>query len=102
MNNLNDFKVAVLATDAFEQWGLAKEVKALKKAGATVHVLSHKADDISTDDILEEADPREYDALVLPSETLSAEWIRMDPETRRFVEMFQEEKKPIAAISHAA
>jgi protease I len=40
---LNGRKVAVLATDGVEQVELTEPVKALKAAGATVHVVSPKS-----------------------------------------------------------
>ena len=46
MSKLNGFRVAVLATDGFEESELIEPVKALKDAGAQVTVLSFKPGEI--------------------------------------------------------
>ena len=70
--------VAVLATDGFEQVELTEPVKALRDAGATVHVVAPKAgqiqgwnhhdrgDMVDVDVTLDQADAGRYDALLLP------------------------------------
>ena len=40
MSDLTDFRVAVLATDGFEESELTEPVKALRDAGAQVTILS--------------------------------------------------------------
>ena len=77
-DRLNGCMIAVLATDGFEQVELTEPVKALKAEGAEVHVVSDKAeriqgfhhhdkgDRIEVDVVLDEADPDQYDGLVLP------------------------------------
>ena len=42
MSELSDFRVAVIATDGFEESELTEPVKALKDAGAEVTILSLK------------------------------------------------------------
>jgi putative intracellular protease/amidase len=71
-------KIAVLATDGVEQVELTEPVKALKSAGAEVKVVSNKEDEIqgfkhhdkgtkiSVDESLDEAEPDDFDGLVLP------------------------------------
>ena len=46
MSKLADLRVAVLATDGFEESELTEPVKALKDAGAQVTILSLKAGQI--------------------------------------------------------
>src|SRR5215510_10920196 len=70
--------IAVLATDGVEQVELTEPVKALKSAGAEVHVVApkpgaiqgfkhhDKADRIPVDKSLDETDAAEYAGLVLP------------------------------------
>lgn len=43
---LNDKRVAILATDGFEESELSSPRDALKQAGAEVHVVTPKGDDI--------------------------------------------------------
>jgi len=70
--------IAVLATDGVEQVELTEPVKALKGAGADVKVVSDKkreiqafrhhdkATKIPVDESLDEAEPEDFDGLVLP------------------------------------
>jgi protease I len=109
---LDGRKVAVLATDGFEQSELEKPVEALKTAGATVEIVSPKAGEIqgmehdqkgrtvSVDRALSDADAEDYDALVLPGGVANPDKLRIEPEAVTFVKRFAEAKKPIAAICH--
>jgi protease I len=109
---LNGMKVAVLATDGVEQVELTEPVKALKAAGATVHVVSpksgslqgwnhfDKADTIPVDQALDQADPAAYAALMLPGGVINPDQLRLQPKAIAFVRHFVEQKKPIAAICH--
>jgi protease I len=105
-------KVAVLATDGFEQSELTEPVKALKDAGAEVHVVSPKAgqiqgmkhdekgDKVTVDKTLSEAAEADYDALVLPGGVANPDRLRLEREAIAFVRRFVEDDKPIAAICH--
>jgi protease I len=109
---LNGRRVAVLATDGFEQSELEKPVEALKAAGAKVEVVSPKSGQIqgmvhdqkgrttSVDRELDDADPSDYDALVLPGGVGNPDKLRLEPKAIEFVRSFAEAKKPIAAICH--
>ena len=78
MGELNKLRVAVLATDGFEESELTEPVRALREAGATVDVIAPKAGEIhafrhhdksikvAVDRTLDDAKPQEYDALMLP------------------------------------
>lgn len=50
---------------------------------------------------LADADPGDYDALVLPGGVVSADALRTDPAAVRLAVSFYLARKPIAAISHA-
>jgi protease I len=109
---LQDKKVAVLATDGVEQVELTEPVKALKAAGAQVEVVSDKqreiqgfkhhdkADKIPVDKDLDRASADSYDALVLPGGVINPDALRLVPKAIDFVRRFVEAKKPIAAICH--
>lgn len=104
--------IAVLATDGVEQVELTEPVKALKDAGAEVKVVSDKdgeiqafkhhdkANKIPVDESLDDAEPDEFDALVLPGGVINPDALRLVPEAIDFVRHFVTEKKPIAAICH--
>ncbi len=109
---LNGRRVAVLATDGFEQSELEKPVEALKAAGATVEVVSPTSGEIqgmehdqkgrmaSVDTELKNASAGDYDALVLPGGVANPDALRLEPEAIAFVRSFAEANKPIAAICH--
>jgi len=75
---LNDRKIAVLATDGFEQSELEEPVKALREAGAKVEVVSlHEGEirgwkktdwgtAVSVDKTLDDVMVGDYDGLVVP------------------------------------
>lgn len=104
--------VAVLATDGFEQVELTEPVKALKAAGAEVHVVApnsgtirgwnhhDKADSIPVDQSLGQADPSRYDALMLPGGVVNPDQLRLEPKAIEFIRHFVGSGKPIAAICH--
>jgi protease I len=105
-------RIAVLATDGFEQAELEEPVAALKAAGAAVEVVSPKAGRIQgwehhdkgraapVDRALSDADPAFYDALMLPGGVMNPDALRLDPAAVAFVAAFVEADKPIAAICH--
>ncbi len=112
MSKLAGKKIAVLATDGFEQVELTKPKQALEDAGATVHVVSPKNGEIkgwdSTDwgqsvavDItVEEARADTYDALVLPGGQINPDKLRLEKTAIQLVKDFGRLGKPIAAICH--
>jgi protease I len=111
---LSGFRVAVLATDGFEQSELIEPRHALKEAGADTEVISIKGgkvhgwsnkewgNEVEVDQILDEADPKDYDALVLPGGVINADALRMQPKAVAFVKAFVDAGKPIGVICHGA
>jgi protease I len=111
--NLAGFRVAVIATDGFEQSELEEPVKALKEAAATVHILApkagriqgykhhEKADIVAVDKELEDTRPEDYDGLVLPGGALNSDALRVMPRAKTFALSFNRSRKPMAAICHA-
>jgi protease I len=105
-------KVAILATDGFEQVELTEPRKALDKAGATTHVISLKegkiigwkltdwGDSVRVDHTLKESKASSYDALFLPGGVMNPDHLRMDPKAVAFVKEFVDSGKPVAAICH--
>jgi len=110
--SLKGKKVAILATDGFEQSELEEPLRALENAGATAHIVSPKAgaikgwkhtewgDSFAVDATLDQADPEHYDALVLPGGVMNPDKLRRDPKVQQFVRSFFEEGKPVGAICH--
>src|SRR4051812_19428924 len=106
-NELSGKRIAVLATDGFEQAELSEPVKALRDAGAEVEVIApkagqilgmrhiDKADSIRVDRALAQADPESYAGLVLPGGVVNADALRMDKAAIAFVRHFHDSGKPI-------
>jgi len=112
-NSLSHKKVAILATDGFEESELFDPLKALEDEGAEVDIISLKYGEIRAfkgekwgrsivvDKIVQEALARDYDGLVLPGGVINADKIRTDEAAIGFIRDFIEHHKPIAAICHA-
>lgn len=110
--NLKGLKVAILATDGFEQVELVEPRQALEDAGATTRVVAPKrgkirgwkftewGDEVAVDLPLEEAKPEQFDALVLPGGVINPDKLRMLPPAVAFVKAFFASQKPVAAICH--
>ena len=112
---LNGKKVAILATNGFEEIELTSPKKALEDAGAMVHVIapdeegtgkirSWKEKDWGTEfdvDVkLVNANEDDYDALMLPGGVMNPDTLRMNKAAIRFIRSFFEAGKPVAAICH--
>ena len=105
-------KVAVVATDGFEQAELTEPRRALMEAGAEVDVIAphggsiqgmqhhEKGDKVAVDRTLDEARPDEYDALVLPGGVANPDELRINDKAISFIRSFVAAQKPIAAICH--
>ena len=110
--NLKGKKVAILATDGFEQVELTSPKEALETAGATVHVVSLKpgqikgwkvkdwGESVKVDKVVDEAKPADYDALILPGGQINPDKLRMEPKAVAFVTDFFNSGKPLGAICH--
>lgn len=109
---LQGMKVAVLATDGFEQVELEKPVEALRAAGAEVEIVApkggqiqgfrhhDKGDPVRVDRELSQARAQDYDAIVLPGGVINPDQLRLEPKAIDFVRAFASASKPIAAICH--
>lgn len=105
-------RVAILATDGFEQSELEEPKQALQRAGARAEVISPRpgqirgwrhtdwGDQVPVDVELGRADPADYDALVLPGGVINPDHLRTSEKAIEFVRAFVSAKKPIAAICH--
>lgn len=112
-NTLNGLRVAILVTDDFEQAELAEPKKALEQAGANVKIIAPKsgtvqgmnhdvkADTFKVDMTLDQANPDDFDAVMLPGGALNADSLRMVQKARDFVKRMDSAGKPMAVICHA-
>ena len=109
MADLNGKKVAVIATHGFEDSELSSPVEAVKEAGANVTIISTDSSEpikgkngtsVDVDLASAEANPADYDALILPGGTGNADKIRMDENAVGFVAKHVEADKPVGVICH--
>ena len=109
---LQGLRVAILATDGFEQVELIEPRKALDEAGAiTTIVAPHggkiKAWDeddwgksVKVDLEVERASPAQFDALFVPGGVLNPDQLRMNQAAVSFARSFFDFDKPVASICH--
>lgn len=112
MTSANGKRVAILATDGFEESELHSPRAALLQAGAFVELISLEAGAIKgwkdgdwggteqVDRAVADAKVEDYDALLLPGGVMNPDKLRMDPDAVAFVRAFVDQHKPVAAICH--
>ena len=107
-------RVAVLMTDGVEQVEYTSPRSFLEQHGAKVTLVSPKAqgeqvqglnhmekgDTFQVEMNVSDANPRDFDALVLPGGVGNPDQLRLSPESIDFIRNFAGEEKPIAAICH--
>ena len=110
--NLAGMRVAILATQNFEQSELTDPRQALEEAGATTRVIApksgviqgvkhdEKGEKIAVDLTLDKANPEDFDAVLLPGGALNADHLRVEPKAQEFVRRIDSAGKPIAVICH--
>ncbi len=105
-------RIAALAADGFEKVELTVPMYALQLAGADVDIISLRhgrirgvnlhepASRVGVDKTVEEADPNDYDALLLPGGFINPDLLRQSQRAREFVRAFDTAGKPIATLCH--
>src|SRR5439155_11747499 len=85
---------------------------ALNEAGAQTNIISPAVREVKgwrhtdwgetfpVDISLDRADPRDFDALLLPGGVMNPDKLRRNPKALQFVRSFFEQGKPVAAICH--
>jgi len=114
-NRLQGKKIAILATDGFEQSELLSSQAALLEAGADIEVVSIKegqitawdedkwGEKVAVDKLAANANAGDYDALLLPGGLFNPDSLRQDSDAKAFADGFfgAKKNKPVAAICHA-
>jgi protease I len=110
---LNGLRVAILATNGFEEAELLEPRKALDAAGARTTVIApksgkiqgmkhdEKSQSVPVDSTLDKANPADFDAVLLPGGALNADALRVEQAAQKFVQEINNAHKPIAFICHA-
>lgn len=111
-NELKGKKVAILATNGFEDSELRSPKEALEKAGATTHIVSLASGSIKgwkdgnwygtidVDRTVSGSNSDDYDALLIPGGQMNPDLLRANEDAVKFTKDFFEHKKPVAAICH--
>lgn len=109
---LHGVRVAILMADGFEQVEFTKPREALLKAGATVAIVSPQKGHVrgwngdepgerfAVGVAVADADPGDFDALLVPGGLRSPDALRIDNKAMLFAHALQVANKPIAAICH--
>lgn len=114
MKKLKGKRIAILATEGFEESELFSPKEALENAGALVEIVSLQVGTIRSwkdsewsypikvDKLASEVGVQDYDGLMLPGGALNADQLRGNHAAVNFVKSFVDAGKPISAICHAA
>jgi protease I len=109
---LNGLHIAILVTDGFEQVEFSETKKALEREGAITKIVSNRqekvqgvnhdveADQFNVDLTFDEADPADFDGIILPGGAMNAAHLRSIQQAQHFVQGVENQGKPIAAICH--
>ena len=107
-------KIAILATNGFEEVELTSPLKAMKDEGFEVDIVSLKAgkikawdkdhwsDEYDVDKTVDQVNANQYNALMLPGGVMNPDNLRTNEDALTFVKDFFAQHKPVAAICHAA
>jgi len=105
-------KVAAIMTDGVEQIEFTSPRDALSAEGAVVDLISpnekqiqafkhhDKADTFSVDMQIDQADPADYDAVLLPGGVINGDAMRLNKSAQEFLKQMDDDGKPIFVICH--
>ena len=111
-DELKGRRVAFLFTDGAEQVEVTEPLEAVRKAGAETDIVSlekgevemwkhfDKGDKMTAEVAVADADPSDYDGLVLPGGVANPDQLRLNKDAVKFVRAFFEQDKPVGVICH--
>lgn len=111
-NALSGMHIAILVSDGFEQVEFTDPKQTLEREGAITKVISDRegsvrgyhhdtpADSFGVDLQLDDADPEDFNAVLLPGGHINAGNLRHNAKAQAFVQAIAEQGKPIAVICH--
>jgi len=112
MSILSGKKIAIITENGFEEIELTSPKQVLEGAGAQVDIISPQKEKVRAwdhdhwsivlpvDVQLEDANPEDYDALMVPGGVLNPDQMRTNKACVEFAQHFLEAGKPVAAICH--
>ena len=111
-DKLTGKRIAIIATDGFEEAELTGPLDGLKKKGASVHVLSDNKQfitswnrknwgkEFSPDNQIKNVSADDYHALMIPGGVINADKLRRDQDAIQLIRSFNKQGKLLAAICH--
>jgi len=105
-------KIAIIATDYFEESELLSPRQALLDAGYTVDVVAPHGGEIKgldhvdpgesvpVDKTLDDVNADDYDAVVVPGGVVNADHLRVEARAQQFIRSILNAEKPTAVICH--
>jgi protease I len=112
VEDLSGKRIAIIATDYFEESELIEPLTQLRDMGAevtvaaphgeTIQALRHVelGQEVVVDTTIDQLDPTDYDAVVIPGGVVGADQLRVNKAAVDFVQDMVDDKKPVAAICH--
>jgi len=102
-------KIAILATDGFEDAELLYPKIRLKEAGINTELISlHRRQIIGKhgyplkpDKLIREANADDYDGVIIPGGTKNPDYLRRERDVLDFISRINEQKKLVGSICHA-
>ena len=112
MSRVSGKKVAILTENGFEEIELTSPKRAMENEGIVVDIVSPQRDtvkawvhdhwsiELPVDVNLSDADPEDYDAIMIPGGVINPDLMRINKDCVAFAKSFLEAGKPVAAICH--
>ncbi|MDT0554948.1 type 1 glutamine amidotransferase domain-containing protein [Patiriisocius hiemis] len=106
-------RIAIVATNGFEESELKSPKQAMESEGFTVDIISDKSGTIkgwndgnwsneyTVTNTLNNVSAKDYDALMLPGGVINPDILRQNDDALTFIRDFFKQSKPVAAICHA-
>ncbi|GEQ86512.1 protease [Patiriisocius marinistellae] len=106
-------RIAILATNGFEESELKSPKEAMEAAGFQVEIISENSGKIKSwndgnwsneynvDKTLSQVNANDYNALMLPGGVINPDKLRRNENALTFIRDFFKQHKPVAAICHA-
>jgi protease I len=112
MPRISEARILIVASDGFEEWELFGPKQILEERGAEVVLAAPKLEPIQAtvhDDpgktirpnlTIDQANPDDFDALILPGGVRNPDHLRTNEEAIQLITDFADQGKPVAAICH--
>jgi protease I len=108
MPKISDARILMIATDGYEDSELLETRRLLEQRGAHVTLASLRMGEIKgdkgatakVDTTIDEVDPDDFDALVLPGGVANPDKLRMNEKVVETVRAFAQSGRPVGAICH--